>query len=181
MFRDLVEGTHQTYQKEMRYLHKDGRAIWTQLNVSVVRDAAGAAMHFVGQVQDITERKQAEQTLREREERLRVVVDTALDAVISMDAAGLVTEWNAQAESIFGWTRQEAVGPALGELIVPRSTARLTSAGCSATRPAARARSSTSAWRSKRAGRAVRSFPWSSQSRRARREHDALQRIPSRS
>ncbi len=57
--------------------------------------------------------------LREREERIRAAIDGALDAVISIDAAGLVTEWNPQAESLFGWSADEARGRHLGDLIVP--------------------------------------------------------------
>jgi two-component system NtrC family sensor kinase len=50
---------------------------------------------------------------------LRVLLDTALDAVVVMDGDGMVVEWNASAEATFGWTREEAVGTALAELIVP--------------------------------------------------------------
>jgi PAS domain S-box-containing protein len=53
------------------------------------------------------------------EERFRLIVETALDAVVTMNAEGTITEWNAQAENIFGWTREEAVGRPLVETIVP--------------------------------------------------------------
>ena len=52
-------------------------------------------------------------------ERLRSIVDTALDALIQMDANGLVTGWNQQAEKCFGWTYEEAVGRPLSETIIP--------------------------------------------------------------
>lgn len=57
--------------------------------------------------------------LRESEARFRAVIDGALDAVIGMDAAGRVTEWSRRAETIFGWSREEAVGEILASLIVP--------------------------------------------------------------
>ncbi len=62
---------------------------------------------------------QTEFQLQYSESKLRAVIDSALDAVIGMDQHGLITEWNRQAESIFGWSRQEAVGRNLGELIIP--------------------------------------------------------------
>jgi two-component system, sensor histidine kinase and response regulator len=53
------------------------------------------------------------------ERSTRLIVDNALDAVVSMDARGLITGWNAQAERTFGWTRKEAIGRPLAETIVP--------------------------------------------------------------
>jgi PAS domain S-box-containing protein len=57
--------------------------------------------------------------LQERDTKTRRIIDSALDAVLSMDERGKVTEWNAQAETMFGWTRNEAVGRALSELFIP--------------------------------------------------------------
>ncbi|WP_263572365.1 CheR family methyltransferase [Roseateles oligotrophus] len=57
---DLIAGRSNAFQMEKRYVHKDGRLVWTQLNVSVVRDARGAPLHLVSQIQDISQRKRAE-------------------------------------------------------------------------------------------------------------------------
>jgi PAS domain S-box-containing protein len=59
------------------------------------------------------------QALVESEARTRSVIDNALDAVIGMDGSGIITQWNKQAESVFGWPRAEAVGQPLAELIIP--------------------------------------------------------------
>lgn len=56
------------------------------------------------------ERKRSEEALRESEERNRLIVQTANDAFIEMDAAGFITDWNRQAELLFGWPRREALG-----------------------------------------------------------------------
>ncbi len=61
----------------------------------------------------------AEAALLQSQERNRVIVDTALDAVISMDASGIITDWNAQAVNIFGWQREEALGRRVSETVVP--------------------------------------------------------------
>jgi len=50
---------------------------------------------------------------------INAIIETSHDGFIGMDAKGLITHWNAQAESIFGWTRSEAIGQKLGDLIVP--------------------------------------------------------------
>ena len=70
-------------------------------------------------VRDITERKQAEENLRQSEGRMRAILDGALDAVVGMDAHGVITHWNPQAEQMFGWTRDDVVGKVLGETILP--------------------------------------------------------------
>ena len=54
------------------------------------------------------------------EERLRLIINTAMDAVITVNAEGLITNWNSEAEEIFGWSAQEAIGRKLSELIMPR-------------------------------------------------------------
>ncbi len=53
------------------------------------------------------------------EESFRRLLDSALDAVITMNAQGLITGWNPQAETIFGWSREKAIGRRLGETIIP--------------------------------------------------------------
>jgi PAS domain S-box-containing protein len=60
-----------------------------------------------------------EAALRESETQLRAILEGALDAVVGMDASGVVIDWNRQAEATFGFTRAEAVGRRLAELIIP--------------------------------------------------------------
>jgi PAS domain S-box-containing protein len=60
-----------------------------------------------------------EAALRESEAQVRAVLDGALDAVVGMDARGLVNDWNPQAETTFGYARSEALGRRLSELIIP--------------------------------------------------------------
>lgn len=52
-------------------------------------------------------------------DRLRAIIDTALDAVVCIDSNSIVLEWNQGAENLFGWRKSEAVGIAIGELIIP--------------------------------------------------------------
>ena len=57
--------------------------------------------------------------LESSEERLRLIINTALDAVVTMNAEGIITNWNGEAERTFGWAPSEAVGRRLADLIVP--------------------------------------------------------------
>ncbi|HTD67268.1 MAG TPA: PAS domain S-box protein [Candidatus Limnocylindria bacterium] len=57
--------------------------------------------------------------LRASEEQIRLIVDTAFDAIVSADAHGNIIEWNHQAENVFGWSRAEVVGRNLTETIIP--------------------------------------------------------------
>jgi PAS domain-containing protein len=79
----------------------------------------GAFAGFVGALVDITERKRAESELRASEARVRAILDTAFDAVISMDDSGHIVEFNEAATRIFGYTRETAIGRELAELVVP--------------------------------------------------------------
>ena len=56
---------------------------------------------------------------REDEARLRATIDTAMDAVVQMGSRGTITGWNGQAEKIFGWHREEAIGRRLSETVIP--------------------------------------------------------------
>ena len=63
--------------------------------------------------------EESNRALRESEERARAVLNSALSAVVVIDAEGKITEWNAQAERMFELTRVEALGRKLSETIIP--------------------------------------------------------------
>ncbi|SPP64668.1 response regulator [Nitrospira lenta] len=72
-----------------------------------------------GQIGLFLERAEVEAALRETESRTRLIIDTALDAIVTMDPDGIITEWNAQAELLFGWQAHEAIGKDLADTIIP--------------------------------------------------------------
>ncbi len=61
----VLSGEIQTYQMEKRYLHNEGHIVWILLSVSLVRDSPGEPLYFIAEIQDITERKQAELALKQ--------------------------------------------------------------------------------------------------------------------
>ncbi len=80
-----------------------------------------------GEVQEASRRLEAAnkelarlyEALKESEEHYRSIIETANDAFIRIDGHGLITEWNRRAELIFGWRKEEIVGRALAETIIP--------------------------------------------------------------
>ncbi len=71
------------------------------------------------QIGQFMERKNTEMILREREEETRLILDTALDAVVTFNKAGHILSWNSQAERMFGWLREEILGQSLVDTIIP--------------------------------------------------------------
>ncbi|HKW85946.1 MAG TPA: PAS domain S-box protein, partial [Nitrospiraceae bacterium] len=96
-----------------------GAVIWVPMIGLLFWATRRVQREYVQAQQESARARAAEATMRHSEERTRSIVQTALDAVISMDAAGVITEWNPQAERTFGWLRQEAIGQSLSAMIVP--------------------------------------------------------------
>jgi diguanylate cyclase (GGDEF)-like protein/PAS domain S-box-containing protein len=72
--RDLLEGRTDTYRMEKRYLRRDGSAVPVLLAVSVVRDEAGTPRHFISHIEDISERKRAEQWQKHYSDTLAMIM-----------------------------------------------------------------------------------------------------------
>ncbi|MEX0586404.1 MAG: PAS domain S-box protein, partial [Pirellulales bacterium] len=105
--------------KEEKETWRDGQMRWVSTTKVPLRDKDGKIIGTFGISRDITYRKQSEEALRENAERLRLIVDTAYDAFVAMDAQGKIIDWNPRAEAIFGWTREEAVGRTVAETLIP--------------------------------------------------------------
>nr|WP_244608607.1 PAS domain S-box protein [Bradyrhizobium algeriense] len=91
---------------DTRCIHKNGREVW--LSWLGTWSEPARRFFFVGR--DMTESRLAQETLRESEQLARGIIDTALDAFVQIDEKGRIRDWNAQAENIFGWPRDEALG-----------------------------------------------------------------------
>jgi PAS domain S-box-containing protein len=77
----LLAGEIQSYQMEKRYFQRSGQVVWVLLNVSLIRDEQGQPLYFISQIENITDRKQAEENLRESETRYRSLFE---DSPISL-------------------------------------------------------------------------------------------------
>jgi PAS domain S-box-containing protein len=71
LFKELAEGKRDAYTREKRYIHKDGRVVWGQVTVSLLRDVAGEPQFTIVMTEDITKRKRAEEEVRGYQEKLQ--------------------------------------------------------------------------------------------------------------
>jgi len=94
LVEDLLQGTRSHYHLEKRYIGCHGNIIWARLSVSLVRSEAGAPLHFVSQIQDITAQRSSEQRLLESEQRSRVTLDAVADLVLSVSLDGVIEHAN---------------------------------------------------------------------------------------
>ncbi len=104
---------------EKRYLRKDGSLAWAHTNATWIQDATGNPLYSVKLIQDISERKAAEEALRESEARKGAILDTALDGILTIDHQGKALEFNPAAERLFGFQRDEVIGKDILDEIVP--------------------------------------------------------------
>src|SRR6185295_18055501 len=65
------------------------------------------------------ERARTEEALRLSEQRVRSIIESALDAIVTIDNEGKITGWNPEAVRAFGWSQGEALGQNLADLIIP--------------------------------------------------------------
>jgi PAS domain S-box-containing protein len=110
LFQDLRAGRRDYGWLEKRYVCKDGKVIWTLLSTSAVRDPQGKLLFLVSQIQDITERKEAEAGLAEREAQYRSIFEATLDGLIISTLDGTIVEVNPAFCRMHGCTRRELMG-----------------------------------------------------------------------
>jgi PAS domain S-box-containing protein len=114
---ELWESKRQHFQVEKRYRRKDGTLVWVRNNVSLVPGTGGVAPFLLTIVEDITQRKQEESEKRYIEQRYRVMVETASDAVVCMDENGAILLANPATARVFGYEPAELIGKPLTVLM----------------------------------------------------------------
>jgi len=100
------------------YAHGAVDYIQTPVIPEVLRAKVKVFADFIRITEELNRRKHLE-VVKEGVDRLRLILDSSMDAVVTIDEQGKITGWNPQAEAVLGWTREEATGAALAELIIP--------------------------------------------------------------
>ena len=123
-FRQLLAGEIETYSIEKRYIRKDSSIVWVKLTVSVVWAASGEPSYIVGVIEDITERKRAEEELKESSRRTENILESITDEFFAVDREWRFTYVNERAlrsiHTLKGdeeLTREELLGKNLWEVV----------------------------------------------------------------
>ena len=116
--RCLLTNEQSTYRFEKRYVRKDGAVLWTDVSTTLLHDEQGQPLHFITGIQDIAERKQAEEAMWNSEARLAALSEASFEAIF-LSEKGVCLDQNKTAERIFGYTLTEAAGRNGTEWIVP--------------------------------------------------------------
>ncbi|HWB53949.1 MAG TPA: PAS domain S-box protein [Tepidisphaeraceae bacterium] len=109
ILRRLSQGQHIDHY-ETRRRHKSGRIIDVSISVSPIRNRAGKIIGAFKIARDITEQKRAEANLRNSEQLMRAIVNTAADAILTIDEDGLIQSANLATERLFGYQTDELIG-----------------------------------------------------------------------
>ncbi len=104
---------------DFRLRRADGSPVWVSISCMPMRDDAGAEVGLLGMFSDITERKQAEASIRDSEERFRAIFNLAAVGVAQVSLTAELDMVNDRLCAIFGYTREELIGRNLRELTYP--------------------------------------------------------------
>lgn len=114
------EGVLKNY--EMKCHNKNGNSIWVMFNVHVVRDVQGNIVFFEGTCQDVTERKLAENALKDSEEKYRHLVETMNEGLLAVDKNCIITFVNNRYCEMVGYSLDELIGKPSVMLNAPECT-----------------------------------------------------------
>ena len=118
---DIIHALNETGRWEGEYtaLREDGSTFCAYGLASTIYGNSGDVIGYQSSVLDISERKRAEASLKNAEAHFRGVIESAKDAFISMNSSGIITEWNPEAERMFGFSKAEVLGNKLSDTVVP--------------------------------------------------------------
>ncbi len=125
LFGQLCAGEIQHYERERRYLHKDGHVVWGHLSASAVRSACGQLIYIFSIVEDITERKAAVEALRQSERKLRLIAENTTDVIFAFDMDRRPVYVNPAVKELTGYSSEEILERGFIDWIAPDDQERM--------------------------------------------------------
>ena len=107
LFAELCAGQRDSYQREKRYLHKDGHLVWAQSSASAFRNAKGELLYLISMVEDISQRRQVVEALRQSERKLRLIAENTSDVIFAFDMNRTPVYVNPALKELTGYTFAE--------------------------------------------------------------------------
>ena len=117
-FQSVVSGKLKNCQLEKRYIRKDGKTVWVNVNMTVINDLTGQPIRTIATIEDITERKLVEEAKKESEERLEVLAKATFEGIAFIDG-GVVIDANPQLAKMHQYELSELIGKPLADLVAP--------------------------------------------------------------
>ncbi len=110
LYEQLAAGRTTSYQIEKRLLRRDGSSFWVRLTAVALLGPDGRATHHLGLVEDIDDRRRTLDELAQTSERLRAVLDSAVDGIVIIDKEGTIQQVNPSVQKMFGYAPEELLG-----------------------------------------------------------------------
>jgi len=121
LFGELQAGSRTQYQRQKRYVRRDGELVWAVSTTSAVRDDHGGLLWLISVVEDITQRRSVEQALRRTQEEYRELVENANSIILRWNRDGLITFLNEFGLKCFGFDQPSIAGRHLVGTLVPET------------------------------------------------------------
>jgi PAS domain S-box-containing protein len=117
-FRDRLERAGSLIGLEAKWQRRDGSTIFVRETSTVIRGADGNVLYYDGVIEDVSERRRAEDALRESEERFRNLTAAAFESIV-ISEDGKIIDINDQGLKMFGFERAEMIGRKIIDFVSP--------------------------------------------------------------
>ena len=115
----MLNGEFASRWMERRYVHRSGRTVWTLVSTTLVSNAQHVPLYMVVMVQDITERKSAEEELQVQKAYFQRLFEKSPEGIVILDGDDRIVEVNSEFTNMFGYTIEEIRGKKVNDVVVP--------------------------------------------------------------